>query len=177
MEIIFLFVQFYALMFHNGLENPWGRNPTRYSMPSCVGPSGWRNYMKKITVKGIKPVTQGSMTAYGSGVLTDTHFKTLKPWRKAIADAYREEDGTFYEQYTPVEIYARFFFCRAKSSKLIHPSMKGADLDKLCRGLGDALTHTAYFDDSQIVSWIATKEYCSDPKFEGVEFSVRKIGD
>jgi hypothetical protein len=39
-----------------------------------------------IKVEGIKPVTQGSMSAFGPGVLTDTHSKKLKPWRQAIQD-------------------------------------------------------------------------------------------
>lgn len=37
--------------------------------------------MIEVVVKGMKPVTQGSMSAFGPGVLTDTHSKKLKPWR------------------------------------------------------------------------------------------------
>ena len=126
-----------------------------------------------VEVRGIKPVTQGSMSAFGPGVLTDTHSKKLKPWRKAIQDQYRESDGKFYEQYTPVFIRAEFYFKRPKKPISSWPCTKGADLDKLARGLGDALTGVAYFDDCQIVNWDVYKQYVELESLEGVTFEVK----
>lgn len=50
-------------------------------------------------------------------------------------------------------------FKRPKKPICDVPCTKGADLDKLARGLGDALTGIAYYDDCQIVRWDIQKEY------------------
>ena len=127
---------------------------------------------KTVDVRGMKPVTQGSMSAFGPGVLTDTHSKKLKPWRKAIQEAYVRDCGIFYEQHTPVAVFAFFYFKRPKKPVADAPSTKGADLDKLARGLGDALTGYAYFDDCQIVEWCVSKAYVDTEEEEGVQFQV-----
>ena len=127
-----------------------------------------------IQVRGMKPVTQGSMSAFGPGVLTDTHSKALKPWRKAIQDQYKNAGGQFFEQHTPVVILATFYFKRPKKPVSSLPCTKGADLDKLARGLGDALTGYAYFDDCQIIYWGIKKEYVDTVEEEGVSFDVMR---
>lgn len=45
-------------------------------------------------------------------------------------------------------------------------------MDKLARGLGDALTGYAYFDDCQIVYWGIKKAYVNLEEEEGVTFEV-----
>lgn len=129
--------------------------------------------MPQVTVRGVKPPTQGSLTAYSTGIVVDNHAKKLKPYRKAIADAYKSQDGTFYPQYTPVVLDATFYFKKPKKPKACLPSSKGADLDKLARALSDGLTDVAWFDDCQVVEMHARKAYCGTEAEEGVDFEVR----
>lgn len=67
---------------------------------------------------------------------------------------------------------ATFHFKRPKKPISTLPCTKGADLDKLARGLGDALTGYAYFDDCQIVYWGVKKDYVDAEAQEGVSFEV-----
>lgn len=127
---------------------------------------------KVVSVRGIHPPTQGSLTAYSTGVVVDTHAKVLKVYRKAVAEAYREQDGGFYEQYAPLRVWAIFYLKKPKKPKAPLPSSKGMDLDKAARALGDALTGVAYYDDCQIVEWDIKKVYCATEAEEGVDFSV-----
>lgn len=131
--------------------------------------------MTLVSVRGIKPVTQGSLTAYSTCIVVDNHAKALKPYRQAIADAYKAQDGTFYEQYVPVKLTATFFFKKPKKPKASLPSAKGADLDKLTRALDDALTDVAWFDDCQVVCIEVDKAYCATEADEGVDFIVERI--
>lgn len=125
-----------------------------------------------IDVRGISPVTQGSLNAYSAGVVTDRHSKQLKPYRKLIADRYRESAGPFFETYTPVKVTVTFWMKAPKKPKAFAPSTKKCDLDKLQRAVGDALTGVAYADDCQITSWVATKRYVDDESQEGLTFKV-----
>ena len=131
--------------------------------------------MTLVSVRGIKPVTQGSLTAYSTCIVVDNHAKQLKPYRQAIADAYKAQDGTFYEQYVPVKVTATFYFRKPKKPKAKLPSSKGADVDKLMRGLNDALTSVAWFDDCQVVMIEADKAYCASEAEEGVDFTVESV--
>lgn len=72
-------------------------------------------------------------------------------------------------------IVATFYFKKPKKPISFVPCTKGADLDKLARGLGDALTGYAYFDDCQIVVWNVAKKYVDSEKDEGVTFDVISI--
>lgn len=72
----------------------------------------------------------------------------------------------------PVAIKAIFHFKRPKKPIAHVPCTKGADLDKLARGLGDALTGYAYDDDCQIVMWHVLKDYVDTEEEEGVSFTV-----
>lgn len=69
-------------------------------------------------------------------------------------------------------VVADFHFKRPQKPKTDTPCTKGADLDKLARGLGDALTGYAYFDDCQIVKWSVMKSYVEGEENEGVFFYV-----
>jgi len=72
-------------------------------------------------------------------------------------------------------VKASFFFKKPKKPICSVPCTKGADLDKLARGLGDALTGVAYYDDCQIVTWCIFKMYVDTEEEEGVQFSVEGI--
>ena len=131
--------------------------------------------MKVISIKGQRPIPQGSMSAFGPGIITATNGKKLNPWRKAVAEAYKDQDGSYYEQYTPLIVSGAFYLKRPKVPKSEYPSTKGADLDKLCRAIGDALSGIAYHDDCQIVWWDMVKLYCDGEEEEGVTFQIKKI--
>ncbi len=72
-------------------------------------------------------------------------------------------------------VVATFYFKKPKKPISFVPCTKGADLDKLARGLGDALTGYAYFDDCQIVVWNVAKKYVELETDEGVTFDVVPI--
>lgn len=131
--------------------------------------------MKVVSVKGMRPVTQGSMSAFGPGMIADVNVKKLRPWRKAVAEAYKDQDGSYYEQYTPLIVSGAFYFKRPKVQRSEYPSTKGADLDKLYRAIGDALSGIAYYDDCQIAWWDMKKLYCDGEEEEGVTFQIKKI--
>lgn len=107
------------------------------------------------------PVPQGSMQVFNNRLV---HVKSarLKAWRQSIETAY---PGDVFDG--PITIKAVFSIERPKTVKRPHPSVK-PDLDKLTRGLLDALTGRAYRDDSQVI-WIDARKVYGPP---GVDVSV-----
>ena len=114
------------------------------------------------------PVPEGSTKAIpykskdGATKVAIMHNKSseLMDWRYRIAKEYRENGGTYTEQYG-IDIHVEFFFTRPKSVKAEkRPNMTvKPDVDKLLRAVMDALTGVAYKDDSQVVSVTAVKRY------------------
>ena len=131
--------------------------------------------MVVISVRGVKPPTQGSISAFGAGIAVDTHEKRLKPYRQKIRDAYKEQGGEYFDQYVPVCLEATFYFKKPKKPKAFLPSHKGADLDKLLRACGDGLTGVAWYDDCQVVEIIGRKAFCGTEAEEGVDLEVRRV--
>jgi Holliday junction resolvase RusA-like endonuclease len=125
-----------------------------------------------------EPKPQGSKRHVGNGVMIEA--SDVKPWRKAIANAVFEawvrsgDDRPFTE---PVIVWATFYIRRPKSVKRPLPSV-APDLDKLCRGLGDALSidAVALQDDALIVKWHAAKVY-ADGHEPGVSVGIRLYND
>ena len=68
---------------------------------------------------------------------------------------------------TGIEVYVDFFFDKPKSTgkKVIHKTTK-PDLDKLLRGILDALTGVAYVDDSQVIRSAQSKQFGSPARAE-----------
>jgi crossover junction endodeoxyribonuclease RusA len=124
------------------------------------------------------PRPQGSKRHVGNGVMIEA--SDVKPWRKAIANAVFEawtrsgDERPFTE---PVVVWATFYMPRPKSVKRFLPSV-APDLDKLQRGLGDALSidSQALLDDALIVKWFATKVY-ADGHEPGVSVGIRLYND
>lgn len=133
-------------------------------------------------VAGI-PAPQGSKRHVGRGVLIESS-KALKPWREdirqtaltALADGGAVMAG-------PVGVSLCFWLPRPKS----HPKTRRTvpttrpDLDKLARGVLDALTSAgAYNDDSQVVWLVLEKQYVhpvdlateTDPGRPGVDITL-----
>ena len=98
------------------------------------------------------PIPQGSMRAFNNR-LVHVNAKALKDWRGRIENLYRGElvDGA-------VAVKIVFTLPRPRTVSRPLPCVR-PDLDKLIRGVLDALTGTAFHDDAQVVSIIARKEY------------------
>lgn len=119
--------------------------------------------MRAFFVPGI-PVTQGSTRAFvrgGRAVVTHDKREPLLNWRNAIAFAAREAArGEFYAKEDAVEVYATFLLPRPKSApRRVTQPVKKPDLDKLARGLLDALTGVVFADDSQVVGMRVDKVF------------------
>ena len=105
------------------------------------------------------PVPQGSKNVY-RGRLVEAQGKKLKDWREAVKKA--AEDNYQRELIEgPVELQVIFYITKPKTVKREFPTVP-ADLDKLIRAIGDALSGRVYKDDSQIISITADKRY-GDP--------------
>ena len=105
------------------------------------------------------PVPQGSKNVY-RGRLVEAQGKKLKDWREAVKlSAEQHFKGELIEG--AVELQVTFYVTKPKTVKREFPTVP-ADLDKLIRGVGDALSGSIYKDDSQIISITAHKRY-GDP--------------
>jgi crossover junction endodeoxyribonuclease RusA len=92
-------------------------------------------------------------------VVTTTN-RSLKAWQYAVQRAAGLE---FDRQVQgPIALLATFYLPRPKSTRKGSYHLKKPDLDKLTRAIGDALTGTAYRDDSEIVSIHTHKCYADD---------------
>lgn len=84
--------------------------------------------------------------------------KKVAPWRLAVQDAVGDLDW-FTPFDGPVEIWCTFFLPRPASVRRFLPTVP-PDLDKLERGLFDALTIAGVWsDDSLVVDSHSSKRY------------------
>ena len=123
--------------------------------------------MKKFKVNGL-PIPQGSMKVINGRVL-HSQGSALAVWRSTIAweatlAGCRPEEGA-------MRVKLLFTMPRPKTVKRPYPSV-APDLDKLIRGVLDALTSIAYQDDGQVTEIEAIKVYGDPP---GLEVEVEKI--
>jgi crossover junction endodeoxyribonuclease RusA len=131
-----------------------------------------RNQVITFTVYGIAQ-PQGSTRAFmpkgAKFPIITSDNKKLKPWRQEIAGTALQamQSGGLARYVGPVRLEARFIFSRPKSAKKdAKHKMTRPDVDKLARGLMDALTGIAYVDDSQVtVVWVC-KLYGEDNRTE-----------
>lgn len=125
----------------------------------------------EFVVRGI-PVPQGSVHAIARGgralVVSTTRGGRLDDWRRAIAAAARDEIGDRPILEGPVAIRARFAWPRPKSHRSSSGSLRASapvekttppDLDKVARGLLDALTGVVFRDDAQVIRLDVGKAY------------------
>lgn len=105
------------------------------------------------------PVPQGSMKVINGHVI---HAKgsALASWRSQIALAAKQAGAK--PTLEPVEIEMVFTMQRPKTVTRLEPSV-APDLDKLVRGVLDALTAVMYRDDSQVTRLQAQKIYGERP--------------
>lgn len=117
-------------------------------------------------VPGI-PQPQGSVRAFmpkgcPRPVLTSDNPK-LKAWRKLIAMHARNAWANVMTD-EPVVVHLTFTFRRPKSASVRkRPAMTvRPDLDKLARGVLDAMTGVVWRDDSQVTVLCCSKAYVDD---------------
>ena len=140
-----------------------------------------------------KPAPQGSKRGFvvdGRAVVVDTNKATLRTWRDDITAAAAQVMGfTWTPIPGPVQLEVTFYMPRPKAhfgTRKGEPYLKDTapvwcdkkpDLDKLVRGLCDALTAAgAYGDDNQVVSMRTVQRYVAEGDRPGALVSVLAIG-
>lgn len=107
-------------------------------------------------VPGI-PAPKGSKRHVGNGRLIEAS-KKLEPWTRAILDVVSNMDQ-FVPFDEPVEVWATYYLPRPATVHRELPSVP-PDIDKLERGLFDALTKAGVWrDDSLVVDSHPSKRY------------------
>lgn len=127
-----------------------------------------------ISVLG-RPSPQGSKKHVGGGRMIEAS-KYLPAWRKAVCVAAVKavEDEVWAKPAGQVELAVTFYLERPSSIKQAKRPMpiKPPDLDKLVRGICDALSDAGVWeDDAQVVKLTAFKEY-ADTRAPGCAIQV-----
>jgi crossover junction endodeoxyribonuclease RusA len=124
-----------------------------------------------------RPSPQGSKKSIGNNRFVESS-KFLPAWRTAVKIA--AEDAVTSENWVrvsgPVELEVMFYLDRPASitpAKRPQPTVP-PDLDKLVRGVGDALTGVVYDDDSQVIRCLAWKVY-ADNREPGAFIRVNEL--
>ena len=112
------------------------------------------------------PVPQGSMKHIGNGRMIHSRATELATWRALVALAAKQAGCKPID--SPIIISMRFRIKKPKTVKRQHPTVP-PDLDKQIRSVLDALTGTAYIDDSQVIDIKASKVYSDAP---GVDIEI-----
>jgi Holliday junction resolvase RusA-like endonuclease len=115
------------------------------------------------------PAPQGSkkprVTKAGRPYVQEQSAKTLVPWRSAIKEAALVARGDAPTMLRPIKLQVTFYMPRPASvtpKKRLYPSV-APDLDKMVRGVGDALKDAGvYKDDAQTVVIEALKVYATE---------------
>jgi Holliday junction resolvase RusA-like endonuclease len=124
-----------------------------------------------LEVYGI-PAPQGSKAVY-NGRVVEQSAKTLKPWRKAIAEACHELPEDHIKILGPVSVEVDFYVRRPPSVKRTKREwpVVPPDLDKLARAALDGISQglngkvgdgILWGDDAQVIELIARKFYDDD---------------
>lgn len=120
-----------------------------------------------------RPAPQGSKTHKGKGVMVESS-KALAPWRTTVAwhaaQAYRSAPLA-----GALRLDVEFVWPRPKSlpkRKPTPPMTTKPDVDKLARGVMDALTGVVWRDDSQVIDLHPTKRYAELDERPGAHIKV-----
>lgn len=119
-----------------------------------------------------QPAPQGSKRHVGGGRMIEAS-KKVGPWREAVKEAVSLLSFTPYDH--PISIDIKFYIARPKTVKRLLPSVP-PDLDKLVRGLFDALTiANVWMDDALAVDVCATKRYATEDEPPGCLVFIKPI--
>lgn len=131
----------------------------------------------ELTVFG-EPAPQGSkiasVTANGKIAMRESSNK-VKPWRRAVAEAaLLLQDDDWKPLDGALEIETIFYLTKPPTVRRPVPTV-APDLDKLERGLFDALTQAnVWVDDSLVIRSVSTKLY-AEVRAAGCELKIRHI--
>ncbi|MDO4630856.1 MAG: RusA family crossover junction endodeoxyribonuclease [Corynebacterium sp.] len=122
------------------------------------------------------PRPQGSKRHVGAGHYIEAS-RHLAGWRLSIIEATL---AAVQPLHTPtwkkaLHVSVEFVMPRPKRlrGKPTPPHISPPDLDKLQRAVGDALTQAEIIaDDSQIISWLATKRRAADSEEPGAHMTI-----
>jgi Holliday junction resolvase RusA-like endonuclease len=124
------------------------------------------------------PAPQGSKTAKvirGKAIMWESS-KKLPGWRESVVMAAKVSfmENNNMQLLGPVTLHCKFYMPKPKSVSRKYPNI-APDLDKLLRGIGDALQISGVIsNDAQIVSIDAHKVYADTPADNGVEVWLTK---
>jgi Holliday junction resolvase RusA-like endonuclease len=124
------------------------------------------------------PAPQGSKTGrvVNGHVVMWESSKRLPGWRESVVMAAKVSfmENNREQLLGPVSLHCTFYMPRPKSVSRKYPNT-APDLDKLLRGIGDALQIAGVIsNDGQIVSIEAHKVYSEVPADNGVEIWLTK---
>ena len=129
----------------------------------------------RLRVVGV-PQPQGSSRAFvrgGRPVVTSDN-PSLRHWRDLVAYAASQALWSWTRVAGPVTVTLSFALPRPKTARRAYPITR-PDVDKLARGVLDALTGVVFDDDAQVVALVATKHYAEADATPGVEVVVRRM--
>jgi crossover junction endodeoxyribonuclease RusA len=125
------------------------------------------------------PAPQGSKRHVGNGRMIESS-KKVKPWREAVHRAVQEVIGgnaNFKPFDGPLRITVTFYLPKPTTVHRILPTVP-PDLDKLDRGLLDALTLAGVWeDDSLVVEIVSSKRYVRAGRPSGAVFQIVELSD
>ena len=127
-----------------------------------------------------RPAPQGSKRSVGRGRFIEAS-KYLPAWRHAVTEyaIYAATENSWVTLEGPIALEVVFYLERPatiKPNKRPHPIVP-PDVDKLVRGVGDALSDAGVWgDDSQVVKLVAFKRY-ADSHEEGAFISVSTLAE
>ncbi len=128
-----------------------------------------------------KPEPQGSARAFmpkagGRFPIVTSDNPKLKGWRKAVGFSALDAIKTsrFLIETGAVTLTVDFYLARPKTLCGEVPNMSKPDIDKLARGVADALTGIVYVDDSQIDMLVVRKGYAAPGTLPRAEIVVHQ---
>jgi crossover junction endodeoxyribonuclease RusA len=132
----------------------------------------------ELYVLGI-PAPQGSKRHVGNGRMIEAS-KKVKPWREAVHRSVQEVIGgnpNFKPFGGPLRITVTFYLPKPSTIRRMLPTVP-PDLDKLDRGLLDALTIAGVWeDDAQVVEIVSAKRYATSSRPSGAVFQIVEMND
>ena len=127
------------------------------------------------------PVPKGSAKAFvvkGRAIVTDSAGTPLKAWAAAVHGAAQTAMAAEQPLAGPVELSLIFTVVRPQShpkGRRTWPSTR-PDIDKLVRGVLDAMTGVVFLDDGQVVAIFTEKLWAGvdAPRGPGVEVTIER---